>query len=209
MTVVAVLIGAAAISLVVLFILTLRREGFVGNVSAADMAAIADELKARQTSYDDVAEAAKKRASNSTLLADLGLVGQKGSLSLNDPAARIYAESLLSNSPSGAEAVAQQVPTTQTSLSSASASLLSDMPMRDALSQGHTYTGKRTRNGNPMPPPDESYDDDCADAAAAAAATATAATAADEDIAVRVDKEPGSYPFPTGYEDEGCDKNCC
>lgn len=202
MTVVTVLIGAAAISLVVLFILMLRREGFVGNVSAADMAAIADELKARQTSYDDVAEAAKKRASNSTLLADLGLVGQKGSLSLNDPAARIYAESLLSNSPSGAEAAVQQVPTTQTTLSPASASLLSDMPMRDALSQGYTYKGKRTHNGNPMPPPDASYDDDCADAASASA------SAANEDIAVRVDKEPGSYPFPTGYEDEGCDKNC-
>jgi hypothetical protein len=204
MTVVAVLIGVAAISLVVLFVLTLVREGFVGNVSAADMAAIADELKARQTSYDDVAEAAKKRASNSTLLADLGIVGQKGSLSQNDPNARAYATSLLSglDSSSGAAVAAQQVPTTQTSLSSASASLLSDMPMRDALSQGHTYTGKRTRNGNPMPPPDESYDDDCADASAATASYD------DEDIAVRVDKEPGSYPFPTGYEDKGCDKNC-
>jgi hypothetical protein len=202
MTVVAVLIGAAAISLVALFILMLRREGFVGNVSAADTAIIEDELKARQTSYDDVAQAAKKRASNSTLLADMGLVGQKGSMSQNDPAARAYGESLLSDSSSGAAVAAQQVPTTQTSLSSASASLLSDMPMRDALSQGHTYKGKRTHNGNPMPPPDESYDDDCADA------TAATASYDDEDIAVRVDKEPGSYPFPTGYEDNGCDKNC-
>jgi hypothetical protein len=178
----------------------LRREGFVGNVSAADTAIIEDELRARQLNYDDVAQAAKKQASNSTLLADLGIVGQKGSLSQNDPAARTYGESLLSDSSSGAAFAAQQVPTTQTTLSSASASLLSDMPMRDALSQGHTYTGKRTRNGNPMPPPDESYDDDCTDAAAA--------SYDDEDIAVRVDKAPGSYPFPTGYEDNGCDKNC-
>jgi hypothetical protein len=206
MTVVAVLIGVATISLVALFILMIRREGFVGNVSAADTAIIEDELRARQLNYNDVAQAAKKRASNSTLLADLGIVGQKGSLSVNDPNARAYATSLLSDSSSGAAVAAQQVPTTQTTLSSASASLLSDMPMRDALSQGQTYTGKRTRNGNPMPPPDESYDDDCADAAAASAAEADAAD--DEDIAVRVDKEPGSYPFPTGYEDKGCDKNC-
>jgi len=204
MTIVAVLIGVAAISLVVLFILMLRREGFVGNVSAADTAIIEDELKARQLNYDDVAQAAKKRASNSTLLADLGIVGQKGSLSQNDPNARAYATSLLSglDSSSGAAVAAQQVPTTQTSLSPGAASLLSDMPMRDALSQGHTYKGKRTHNGNPMPPPDASYDDDCADA------TAATASYADEDIAVRVDKGPGSYPFPTGYEDNGCDKNC-
>jgi hypothetical protein len=55
-----------------------------------------------------------------------------------------------------------------------------------------------------VPPPDESYEEDCADASAAAAIAD-----GDEDIAVRVEKEPGSYPFPTGYEDKGCDKNCC
>lgn len=76
---------------------------------------------------------------------------------------------------------------TQTSLSTASASLASNLPTVASLLQGVNYNAAKTANGNATPTATATYSD-CGDYST-------------NPVAVQVGRP---YPFPTGSDDNGC-----
>ena len=182
-------------------------EGFTGTVSAAETAAMEARLAALEPAYEH-GKNANASASDKPPPSLGDLVNKPGALGINDSVGRPFVDSLLPGLSSGLSPeqmaalqsiLMKQVPATQTTLSTADASQTSsslNMPTASALSQGATYKQNRTANGNAAPTPTNTYDDECA---------AAASSTQENPVAVQV----GKYPFPTGYEDKGCDKNCC
>ena len=137
------------------------------------------------------------------------LVGQAGNLGVGDAAAKAFGETLLNNlnltgTATGAAAGAATVPATgtaagtaaagttgavgtQTSLSTANASLESNLPTVASLLQGVNYNAAKTANGNTAPTATATYSD-CGDYST-------------NPVAVQVGR---AYPFPTGSDDNGC-----
>lgn len=141
------------------------------------------------------------------------LVGQAGSLSDTNAAARAFATSLLSGldqtgvtgagsssavpgtTTAGTTETAETTETTgaigtQTSLSTASASLASNLPTVASLLQGVNYNAAKTANGNATPTATATYSD-CGDYST-------------NPVAVQVGPVSRPYPFPTGSDDNGC-----
>ena len=133
------------------------------------------------------------------------LVGQAGNLGVGAAAAKAFGETLLNNlnltgTATGAAAGAAAVPATgtaatgttgavgtQTSLSTANASLESNLPTVASLLQGVNYNAAKTANGNAAPTATATYSD-CGDYST-------------NPVAVQVGR---AYPFPTGSDDNGC-----
>jgi hypothetical protein len=145
------------------------------------------------------------------------LVGQAGNLGVGDAAAKSFGETLLKNldltgvtgagstaavpatgtaatgtTGAGATAAAGTAAAagaigTQTSLSTASASLTSNLPTVASLLQGVNYNAAKTTNGNTAPTATATYSD-CGDYST-------------NPVAVQVGRP---YPFPTGSDDNGC-----
>jgi hypothetical protein len=135
------------------------------------------------------------------------LVGQAGNLGVGDAAAKSFGETLLKNldltgvTGAGSTAAVPATGTgtaaagtaaagaigTQTSLSTASTSLTSNLPTVASLLQGINYNAAKTTNGNTAPTATATYSD-CGDYSS-------------NPVAVQVGRP---YPFPTGSDDNGC-----
>jgi len=135
------------------------------------------------------------------------LVGQAGNLGVGDAAAKSFGETLLNNldltgvTGAGSTAAVPATGTgsgtaaagttgaigTQTSLSTANASLASNLPTVASLLQGVNYNAAKTANGNTTPTATATYSD-CGDYSS-------------NPVAVQVGRP---YPFPTGSDDNGC-----
>jgi len=131
----ALVVLLASVFLGVLFV----RESFVGNVSAADTAAIEAAFALRSTTYDQGDP-------------------NKGTFK---PATKYVRGTKIASRKKELDQIALlcKAPATQTSLSAASPSLTANLPTVASLLQGVNFNTAKTLKGNANPVPTASYDD--------------------------------------------------